>query len=1400
MKIAAEEMIPEMLSVFEGLKVVFELDSNVRYKQKTALKELVIKNGGVVSYILTKQCSYLVVSSKEKAQSYRCQTASKYGVPVVLVNFLQDSVKAGKLQDFRKYLVIKEDLKISDDKIKESPKSLRIQRHQEEDICDISSKVWDQNDKNKPQFEEESFELAKCAVFQAKQNIIYVFEIHASKKQEVIRGQEVTKIDHPRFRLFSQQYSQGKTQNIKYVFSNSADKIVEAYTQQCEEVQKKYNAERVQNIQQVPLEALGTRQFRKVYREKMVTETIPDPRVLTLVKQVWEEAVGHLGQILTVPVDKIKMEQVEKAEGVLLQIKEALEGQSSAKDLENLSSQFYEALAHVNPVTITNKLILCRKKDLCQLIRDMTAVGETTHWQRHPSEVATYKALRCSLEYMKTTDLDFETVSSLVKDSLTRQDRMEIVNIFTVQRPMEEEMFRHDLSPKKLLFHASSFSRFLGILSRGLLLPKLVVNEYGGSRSDPGNLGYGIYFAESASVSCAYSGVSQSRGTRFMLITEVALGESCKFYTQQPDLTAPPPGYDSVHGVAHSPQQPSFFKNDEFAIYQSNQQKLRYLIEFTLPGDKPLPAPLQLTRSVKSPDFEHLDFSDIMADVTRVQSKEDPLSKVTSGLVSSGDSSVPLKSVHIRARLLDMAAQVVVLQEYSNDLNTAIEAKYVFPLDDLAAVCGFEAFINGKHIVGEVKEKATAHREYKEAVSAGHGAYLMDQDEETPDVFTVSVGNLPPKASVLIKITYVAELLTEEGLISFSLPGSVAPWKRDSALDQTTQTAVDTLKVDSNIGQNTSLQISVNMPFDIRFIESPTHRLKKKTTASRAVLELEKNQTLEGGFQLLIGLSEIHVPRMWVEEHPDNEDSQACMLTFYPEIDSGKSGASKTVFLLDMSNSMKEKAAKDAVTLLVMLLNQLNKNTHFNVIVFGTDSEEVFSDYQPVTKTSIQAVLKFLKEKVTKTMGGTNLYHPLHTLLLLQPTSTPLNVLLISDGHINNEEVILSDLMINSTSLRLFTVGVSDSANRHRLRSLARIGSGCFEFFDSKLKSKWGAKVKSVLYRVSQPSLTSVHVEWHQYDNNPQPPIQAPRQIMSLFTGTRQVVYGFVSNCQMATLKAVVNGAEISTVVSSSQLSNTKGTIVHKLTARGIIRDWEDGVLSLDRNKHEAYRLELKEYIIGLSKEYSIVTQLTSFVAVEERAKDEAKSVTSDAQMEELIQAEDVDDLSYIGWERSPLALDVAEDQDILSVTQEALFDAEVMLDSLSEDEHKQSSVPVQQLRDVMCVRSEAASAVVMDYRLGGAGDGDDKVHGWGGAGDGDDKDYGLGGAGDGDDKGNSSSSSEDEDYAPITDIHGDCDILHDMFCLSSMPLGLNLLGEEAEEEDVKEEEEKHSLKTFQSE
>jgi poly [ADP-ribose] polymerase len=61
------------------------------------------------------------------------------------------------------------------------------------------------------------------------------------------------------------------------------------------------------------------------------------------------------------------------------------------------------------------------------------------------------------------------------------------------------------------------------------------------------------------------------------------------------------------------------------------------------------------------------------------------LDKVKAGLRFEGDSLVPLQCVHIRAKLLDLCAKVVVMQVYNNSSSKPIEAKYVFPLDDMAA-------------------------------------------------------------------------------------------------------------------------------------------------------------------------------------------------------------------------------------------------------------------------------------------------------------------------------------------------------------------------------------------------------------------------------------------------------------------------------------------------------------------------------------------------------------------------------------------------------------------------------------------------------------------------------------------------------------------------------------------
>ena len=77
-----------------------------------------------------------------------------------------------------------------------------------------------------------------------------------------------------------------------------------------------------------------------------------------------------------------------------------------------------------------------------------------------------------------------------------------------------------------------------------------------------------------------------------------------------------------------------------------------------------------------------------------------------------------------------------------------------------------------------------------------------------------------------------------------------------------------------------SVVVAIEMPYDIRTIESPSHPIRIKRTANKATVSLDHGcNRLDDGFQLQIGLAEIHVPRMWVERHPTKKDSQVFKLS-----------------------------------------------------------------------------------------------------------------------------------------------------------------------------------------------------------------------------------------------------------------------------------------------------------------------------------------------------------------------------------------------------------------------------------------------------------------------------------------------------------------------------------------
>ncbi|XP_065826671.1 protein mono-ADP-ribosyltransferase PARP4-like isoform X4 [Oscarella lobularis] len=1233
------------MSVFAKRQIALELSSFLPWKKKQEIRKKITSNGGTISYVVTKQTDFLVLGDPGTRSdvSYKARTATKYGIPVVSLDFIDECIGAKKIVDSDQFVVVgtTKSQQFGTGKIvvgdhHHNRQKVRISKNRPTFVGVNLNKIktWSPGEEGPHHYDEEKAEVVKHSLLsfidsRAKVTHFFSIEFHVTSEDS----------ESP-YRIFTQS---GNVANefesvaeCRY-FSNAteAEHVYTLLYQQ--HLKPPHNMKKTEFLSR----NIGSKQLKKLNAELRVgalkDDSTLNPTICDLVNYIWESANGQLSSLLRVPVESIQPENVRKAQSILLAVRRALDDTNTCpNDLRKLTRDFYDVIPHADTSdVIDTKLKLARKRDLCQLIDDVVSVGESTDWAVRTSAAAKLRALRCDIQHLNDDDDEYEQVKKLVIDMDKRGVGIDVCNVFSLHRPAEDCSFSREIGNERLLFHASQVENYVGILSRGLLMPKIVVDDYGGKRTDPGMLGSGIYFADASSTSATYSNPGNGRrGTRLMLIGEVALGKVYDTDSKCLDMTSPPDRFNSVHAIQNTDETPSQFQNDEYAIYSTNQQRLRYLVEFTLPGDVThTEDSSHESENDSESETNPISSTPIEIDLSDVKNIIDPLSKVEAGLIGSGKASIPLESVHVRATLLDLAARVIVLQSYRNKNAEPIEAKFVFPLDDMAAVCGFEAFINGKHIVGEVKEKEQAHKEYKEAISKGHGAYLMD--EETPDVFTVSVGNLPPDASVLIKITYVAELAVEGESVAFSLPGSVAPWKKKDALSEITQSDVKTVKVEKEHTGDLSVQVAVEMPFDIRNVQSPTHKIKVKQTATKSMIELCPGQTLDGGFQVFISLAEIHVPRMWIEEQPETEH-RACMLTFYPDFEADLDPFYDVIFVLDASNSMKGSAINDARKLVLLALHHLPDKCYFNIISFGSTFDELFPSCQPKNKETLASALDFIKT-CQPSLGNTDFWRPYRSLYVTAPPrdsqSTPRNVFLFSDGHVNEEESTLIALKKGAQRCRLFAFGVGSSPNRHYLRSMAQVGGGHAEFFDGKAKSKWERKVKRQLSKAGQPVLTSVSVAWQQFNADAPKPIQAPAEIVSLFSGSRQVVYGFVENCTMATLKAEIGGKEVSTMVSTSELSMTTGKILHQLTARALIRDWEEGSLSADRMEHEIVKSTRKSYIINLSKEYSIVTQFTSFVAVEHRDENERFQKPSGPSIEELVSREDIDILPYMGWD-----------------------------------------------------------------------------------------------------------------------------------------------------------------------
>ena len=116
---------------------------------------------------------------------------------------------------------------------------------------------------------------------------------------------------------------------------------------------------------------------------------------------------------------------------------------------------------------------------------------------------------------------------------------------------------------------------------------------------------------------------------------------------------------------------------------------------------------------------------------------------------------VPLKNINSLISVAGNMNVVKLSQTFVNVEQNDIEAIYRIPTDPRVVIKSLSITIDDKTYYADIKEKESARTEYDDALSKGHGAYLLERSDLSKDIFMMSIGRLPPGKECRVEIIYI---------------------------------------------------------------------------------------------------------------------------------------------------------------------------------------------------------------------------------------------------------------------------------------------------------------------------------------------------------------------------------------------------------------------------------------------------------------------------------------------------------------------------------------------------------------------------------------------------------------------------------------------------------------------
>lgn len=571
-------------------------------------------------------------------------------------------------------------------------------------------------------------------------------------------------------------------------------------------------------------------------------------------------------------------------------------------------------------------------------------------------------------------------------------------------------------------------------------------------------------------------------------------------------------------------------------------------------------------------------------------------------------AACPLKHTDVKAQISGFLSRVVVTQEFENPFSEKIEAVYTFPLPQNAAIDDMTMLVGDRTVRGKILPREEAQAVYEAAKTGGQTASLLDQ--ERPNVFTQSVANILPGEQIKITISYVETLKYEDGSYEFVFPMVVGPRYIPGAPTEAKGNgfAPDTDRVPDasritprpvpegmRTGHDISFDLNLDAGVPIDGLSAKTHEVAvERPDGHRAHVRLKEQATIPNkDFILRVDVAGKKMQDALLT-HASGTNGFFTLILQPPERVTAEDVMPKElVFVLDTSGSMNGFPIEKAKETMKLALDSLYPYDTFNLITFSGDTHVLFPEPVPATKENLQKAQKFLESRAGS--GGTEMMKAIRA--ALDPSDAQSHVRIVcfmTDGYVGNEMEIIGEVQKHANA-RVFSFGIGSSVNRFLLDSMARHGRGEVEYV--ALNDDGSAAARRFHERVRNPLLTDISIDW-----NGMPVSDVyPKTIPDLFSAKPVVLSGryTTGGRGVIRLKGKMSGRDF---VKEIPVDFSDPQARHDVLATLWARTRVDDLMSQDYKGMQQgnTRDDLKQAITQLGLEYRLMTQFTSFVAVEE--------------------------------------------------------------------------------------------------------------------------------------------------------------------------------------------------------